>query len=202
MPVAFDDFTAFLGKAIAYGAPVTAVAVFAGKRTAEKWIDSYFTKRQKTFEHEQAKEMQRLKVKIDTVIQGALKMQEREFKVIPEAWEKVSEAFARVAWLTSPFQSYAQLRLMTPDELDEFLDSNELTDTQKQTLRDSSGMDRDQKWQKMSDWLRRNAALKAVVEADTYVKINGVFIPLDLHKQFLALTHIARTTLNSWTVGC
>jgi hypothetical protein len=201
MPVTFDEFTAFLGKVVVYGAPVTAVAVFAGKRTAEKWIDSYFTKRQKTFEHEQAKEIQRLKVKIDTVIQGALRMQEREFKIIPEAWEKVSEAYAHAQSLTSPMQSHADLEQLSPAGLEEFMTKAELSDSQKQTLRSVSKQSINKEWQTLSDWRRRNSAFKALAEADNYVKINGVFIPTDLHTRFLALTRIIHETLIAWQVG-
>src|ERR1700744_6209636 len=123
MAITFDDVGGLVGKVVLYLGSVTMVSAgiaYLAKKGFEKWIDSYFAQRQKAFEHEQAKELQRLKVKIDTVVQGALKMQEREFKIIPEAWEKVSDAFGRVAWLTNPFQSYAELRLMSTAELDEF----------------------------------------------------------------------------------
>lgn len=90
---------------------------------------------------------------------------------------------------------------MTSEELEEFLSKTELTDTQKQTLRAARPNEIDKLWQKMSDWLRRNAAMKALGEADTFVKINGVFIPVDLHEQFLALAKIVHSALVAWSIG-
>ncbi|HAL40756.1 MAG TPA: hypothetical protein DCP03_22740 [Polaromonas sp.] len=182
--ITWDDFTKLVGNLLIYGTPTVVVLGALSKKAAEKWVETYFTKRQKEFEHEQAKELQRLKVKIDTVIQGALKLQEREFRVIPESWEKVSEAYGLAMWLCSPMQEYSSLHYLSREELNEFVERSTLLETQKAKLRAADSSERDKLWQEMDTWQRRNKVRSALSEADRFVKVNGVFLPDSLRDQF------------------
>jgi hypothetical protein len=81
--------------------------------------------------------LQQLRVEIDSLLSGALKLQEREFQVLPEAWEKLDEAHALVSWLVLPMQEYPNLDRLTQPQLEEFLVASELIETQKEELRSS-----------------------------------------------------------------
>jgi hypothetical protein len=199
--ITLDDISKVIGNLVVYGAPV-GFAVWVGfKNLAAKWIDSHFAKRQKSFEHEQAKDLQRLKAQIDTVIQGALKLQEREFKLIPEAWEKASEAYGLAMWLCSPMQEFTSLEQVTDDELEEFLEKSSLLETQKAKLRAAPPRCRDQLWQEMDTWQRRNRARAALSEADRFIKINGVFLPESLRDPLHKLMEVIWDALTSYDIA-
>ncbi len=76
-------------------------------------------------------------------------MQEREFKLLPDAWGYVSEAFGLARWLCSPMQQYASLQYLSDAETEEFLAKSELLETQKEKLRGASANARDKLWQNM-----------------------------------------------------
>ena len=45
-------------------------------------------------------------------------MQEKEFETLPEAWNKLDEAYGRVSTLAAPLQTYPDLEQMTPTALE------------------------------------------------------------------------------------
>lgn len=197
-----DELTKQLGNVFIYGVPSVGIAWLFLQKAAERWVDAHFAKRQKAFEHEQAKELQRIKAKLDTVIQGSLKLQEREFKIIPEAWEHIGQAYGVASWLCSPMQTYASLEYMTPGDLDEFLSKKEwLTTGQKNQIRDLSGHSRDTRWQELDTGYRYNQARNALAEADKFLKANSIFIPDALREQFDAQVAIIWDALISFDSG-
>jgi hypothetical protein len=198
----FDGFIKLIGQVVLYGGGSVGIGWLLLQKSAERWVDAHFAKRQKEFEHEQAKELQRIKAKLDTVIQGSLKLQEREFKIIPEAWEKISEAYSVADWLCSPLQSYASLRWMSAAELEEFLSKREhLSETQKQAIRDKPLEDRDKLWQEFETNKRYNKAREALAAADGFVKANSIFLSDDLRKMFNQQVEIVWRALIAFEVG-
>lgn len=202
MGVTFDEFTQYLGRLFVYGGVSIGLFWLIGQKAAERWIDAHFARRQKEFEHEQAKELQRIKAKLDTVIQGSLKLQEREFKILPEAWEKISEAYGLACWLCAPMQSYTSLETMPPQQLDEFLSKQqELWQTQKERIRVAPVSERDKIWQDIDTRMRYAKVYKTLAEADRFLKTNSLFLPDDLRDQFNEQIEVIWDALNSFNVG-
>jgi hypothetical protein len=200
--VTFDELIKLIGQVVLYGGASVGIGWLILQKSAERWVDAHFAKRQKEFEHEQAKELQRIKAKLDTVIQGSLKLQEREFKIIPEAWEKISEAYSIADWLCSPLQSYASLRWMSDPELEEFMSKREhLSETQKQAIRDKRPEDRDKRWQELETDKRYYKARDALAAADGFVKTNSIFLPDGLREMFNKQTEVIWGALAAFEVG-
>jgi len=87
---AVDQVLRFFGEVILYGGGSAAVAYLLFRHLGQGWIEARFAERLEAFKHEQAKELQRLKVEVESLLSGALKIQDREFAVLPEAWHKLS----------------------------------------------------------------------------------------------------------------
>lgn len=196
-----DQVVEFLGRVFVYGVPSVGIVWLIFQKAVDRWVDAHFSKRQKLFEHDQAKELQRLKVKIDTVIQGTLRLQEREFKLLPEAWEKISEAFGLVIWLTSPFQQFPSIEYLTVLELDEYLENTDCFETQKQKIRDANWRDRNKILQVIEVRKRSVQANKAVSDADRFIKNNGVFLPLEILERMIDLKDKTWNCLVAHQVG-
>lgn len=200
--VTSDALFKLIGQVFLYGGVSVGIGWLILQKAAERWVDAHFAKRQKEFEHEQAKELQRIKAKLDTVIQGSLKLQEREFKIIPDAWEKISEAYTIADWLCSPLQSYASLRWMSVPELEEFLSKRDhLSETQKQAIREKRPEDRDKRWQELETDKRYFKAREALASADGFVKTNSIFLPDDLRGMFNKQTELIWKALVAFEVG-
>lgn len=128
---AVDQVLRFFGEVVLYGGGSATVAYFLFRHLGQRWIEAKFAERLEAFKHEQAKELQRLKVEVESLLSGALKIQDREFTVLPEAWHKLNEAYSLTAWVVSPIQQYPDVSRMADDELEEFLATSELLETQR-----------------------------------------------------------------------
>jgi hypothetical protein len=194
-----DEILSFFGAVVVYGGGGAAVAFLVFKHLGKGWIDARFSERLEAFKHEQAKELQRLKVEVESLLSGALKIQEREFMVLPEAWQKLNEAYSLTSWVVSPVQQYPEVGRMADDQLEEFLSSSELLESQRKRVRESS--DRNKTFVEIITWYRLNRAKKAVSELQQYTVSHGLFLPPPLKQQFAEMRPILWASLTSLEVG-
>lgn len=177
-----DAIFSFLGQLVAYGGGAAAVAYVLFQYLGKKWIENKFAERLEHLRHTQALELQRLRVEIDSLLSGAIKLQDKEFEALPEAWVKLDEAFGQVSRLVSPMQHYPDLDRLDTAQLDEFLATTKFTETQKNEMRRESR--KTTKYQELIFWYRLSDVRQAVAELHNYVERNSIFMPPDLKKLF------------------
>jgi hypothetical protein len=177
-----DPILRFLGEVVAYGGSAAAIAYLIFQFLSKSWIENKFSQKLEQYKHQQALEIQRLRVQIDSMLNGVLKIQEEEFETLPEAWSKLDEAFGRVSALTSPVQQFPNLNGMTSARLDEFLESSELFETQREEVRDSS--DKVNTYQEAVFWHRLRTVNQACAELHNYVARSGIFFPPEIKEKF------------------
>lgn len=85
-----EQVFSIFGQAIAFGGGGIAIGFGLFKWFGQKWIDSRFNRQIKELEHEQAKVVARMRVDIESSLNAILKMQEREFSILPETWGKLN----------------------------------------------------------------------------------------------------------------
>ena len=178
-----------------------AVAYLLFQYLGKRWIDARFAERLEAFKHEQAKELQHMKIEVESILSGALKLQEREFTVLPDAWQKLDEAYSVTGWVVAPMQQYPGVGKMDDDELEEFLKSSELLDSQKLRVQSASQRERDKVYQAQIFWHRIGRAKSAVGTLQTYVASHGLFLPPALKAQFSEMLPILWGALTSKEVG-
>jgi inorganic triphosphatase YgiF len=172
----------FLGEMIAYGGGSAVVAYLIFQFLGKSWIENKFAQRLDHLKHQQALELQRLRVEIDALLSGAIKLQEREFQVLPEAWQKLDEAYGLVSSLVHPMQEYPDVNRMNEQQLEEFLASTIFTDTQKDEIRFSRN-----KLEIYIDivfWHRYRKVKSAFSDLQNFVARNGIFFTPELKEQF------------------
>ncbi len=196
-----DQVLRFLGEVVVYGGGSAAVAFLLFQYLGKGWIDARFSERLEAFKHDQAKELQRLKVEVESVLSGALKLQDREFTVLPEAWHKLNDAYSLTGWVVSPLQQYPSVGRMNAAELEEFLASSELLETQRSRVRIAAGRDRDKTYQDLIFWHRLQKAKAAVGELQNYSISHGLFLPPPLKHQFSEIRPILWSALTAVEVG-
>ena len=181
-----DQIYQFIGGVVAYGGGASVIAYFIYQFLGKTWIENKFAERLEQYKHQQALELQKLRIEIDSMLSGALRIQEKEFETIPEAWRKLDEACARVSALTSPAQSYPNLDGMTPSRLEEFLKDTELFDTQKDEVRRATR--KVDAYQEAIFWHRLHSVKQACADFHTYVARYGTFFPPELKDKFTKLS--------------
>lgn len=74
------------------------------KSAGEKWLSSKFAERLEELKHVHQRELERLKLTINTSFDRTTKLHNQEFSVLPELWAKCNKAYAHVGDFTSPMQ--------------------------------------------------------------------------------------------------
>ena len=194
-----DTILKFFGEVIAYGGSSAVVAYLLFQYLGKTWIENKFSERLNQLKHQHALELQRLRLEIDSMLSGALKLQEREFQCLPEAWHKLDKAHGLVSWLVSPMQEYPNLDRSTPQQLEEFLATTEFTESQKTELRTSSS--RVETYQEIAFWYRLSKVKKAIAEINNFVARNGIFFPSEIKDKFARISELLWSAVISKEVG-
>jgi hypothetical protein len=172
----------FLGKVLAYGGGGATVAFLLFRFLGEKWIENKFAQRLDLLKHEHAKEIERLRLEINTLLSRVTKLHEREFTVVPEAWSRLQEALWRLKSFVSVFQSYPDLERMSDERLEEFLGASELLKSEKKAIRESR--ERNKTYQEIIFWHDLRGVKSTYSEFHKYLEKHCLFMPPDIRKAF------------------
>lgn len=164
-----------LGSLVLYTGTITAFTYFLFKLFTKQWIEAQFKTRLDNLKHQHNIELQRLKVEIDSLLSGSIKLQEKEFIVLPEIWGRLDEAHGRAQLVLSPFQQYADLERMAEAEMEEFLEGTDLRAYDKGRLKEASN--KNKLYQEIMFWNHIGAAKFANSELSIYLARNGIFLP-------------------------
>jgi len=130
-----DELLKILVKIIGYSGGFAVVLYWILKTFGKKWLDEKFSKRLEEFKHFQNQEFEHYKFKINKLFNRVLKIQEKEFEVLPEIWIKLQLAYSAINILTASLKSYPDLDRMNQKELEEFLSNLSYPEYQKDELR-------------------------------------------------------------------
>jgi hypothetical protein len=198
MPIT-EQAIKFIAELAVYSGGAAAFSYLLFQYLGKSWIENKFAQRLDTLKHQHELELQRLRIEIDSLLSGAIKLQEREFEYLPEAWHKLDEAHGLVTWLVSPGQEYPNLDRMNPLQLNEFLDSSKLTNSQKEEIR--SATKKDDSYQEIIFWLRLHRVEKAISDLQNFVARNGIFFPSEIKQNFKKISELLWSAVISKKVG-
>ncbi len=194
-----DSIISFLVQLIIFGGGGAAVAYALFQYLGSKWIENKFAERLEQVRHTQALELQRLRVEIDSLLSGAIKLQEKEFQTLPEAWIKLDEAYGQVSSITSPVQTSPQLDRLHSDQLEEFLTTTPFTGTQKDEIRKSGA--KTSKYDELMFRYRAAHVRKSIADLHNYVERHSIFMPPELKGLFEQAADDLWSAMSSKEVG-
>ncbi|QMV62794.1 hypothetical protein VUJ49_22760 [Pseudomonas berkeleyensis] len=161
------------------------------------WLDKKFAQSLENHRHQQSLEIQRLRVEIDSLLNGTIRLQEYEFKVLPEVWEKLYSAYSYAINLLSPFQEYNDLSQMDALRLEEFLDSSPLLGSDKKKIISADAGARNNLYQEAFIWHRMSIAHKNSVELGAYISRYAIFFPGQLKEKLDSVSKAIHSALSS-----
>jgi hypothetical protein len=186
-----EQLREFLAWFAAIGLSATAlvgIALGLFRLFGEKWIASKFDKQLEAYKHAQQREIEKLRLDINTQFDRVSKLHQHEFDVLPTLWTKLSEAYGKVSQFVSPLQSYPDLNRMTQPRLEDFLEKSELEKWQKAELFDRE--DKTTAYQNAIFWHRLSAVRSAYVGFHNYLITNGIFIQVDLKAKLMKISDV------------
>jgi hypothetical protein len=144
----------------------------------DKWLTAKFDERLESYKHEQQRQLEQLRFRINTLFDRTVKLHQREFDVLPDLWAKLNDAFGYVMAFVSPLQSHADLDNMSAAHLEDFLAKSDLAEFQKAELR--AGKDKTQRHAKIRFWYDLNEAQRKYTEFNNSFITSSIFLEPDL----------------------
>jgi hypothetical protein len=188
----WQSLASVFGQIVAYSG-IAALAAFGLFRFfGQKWIEDKFAQRLQEYRHEQAKELEDVRFRINSQFNRLTKLHEKEFDILPNVWGKLHDAYQATARCIIGFRQYPNLDQLSAEELEEFLAATQLPETAKARIRGSS-----EKWRLYADilsWIELDDAHKSFDAFHSYLVANRIFLHSDLKTKFDEIdTHM-------WTV--
>ena len=171
---AIDSIFKFVGGVVVAGGGLSLLVYQIFKKFSVKWLDSKFDQRLQELKHEQQKDLEQMKYKISALLDRSVKLHQREFDVLPEAWSKINDAYWYVRSFVSALQSYPDVDRMGAAQQEEFIKNCQLQEWQKEELRKEQ--DKTGYYQKEIYWYKSSQADQKSRDAYTYLIKNGIFI--------------------------
>lgn len=184
---------------LAAGGGGAAVAFLLFKTLGEKWIDQEVAKALEFQKHEYEVELRNLQRKIDEELSRSGKLQDREFAVLPRAWELLCDAEDALARLVSVFRQFVDVNRLELAELDEFLGRLPFSESAKDKIRGSH--DKLEVY-KECQFHHELHEVKMTLHAYTsYVRRNSVFLHDDLRVLFEKISEVIWHTIINRQIG-
>jgi hypothetical protein len=167
------------GLAILSAAGITLSAVVLAayglfKVWGAKWLDSKFAAQLEAYKAEQARELERLRHKINSAFDRTKRLHDREYEILPDVWQKLVEAKRWVDSYLAPYQEYSDVRRMDNLELEAFLADARFSDVQRREVRDS--IDRQRAYVRLYEIRRSFDVMDRIREASISLSKNGIFV--------------------------
>ena len=168
-----------------------------------KGIEHRNTLRVERLKDELTRETQRaleqIKFENSASLDRAVKFHHREFDVLPEAWGLLIDAFTITRPVTLGAAVLPDIKNMTTEQFEDFLDKIPLAGWQKNELRAAS--DPGRYYLDAISWHDLNRAKTACGEVHIYLLKNGIFMPPDIKKKFSELDDLLAAAIGERHAG-
>jgi hypothetical protein len=171
-----NNILAAIATFIVAGGGIVAFAFALFKFLGEKWLNNKFEERLASFRHEQQKEIEHLRFRINALMDRTAKLHQWEFEVLPEAWGRLNDAFNTIRGLG--FRLDQNLDGIPEEQLNEFLNKSRLTSLEQTQLKTAAN--KTEYYARCMDVYLLKDALAAYNSYEVYVRKNGIFIDRSL----------------------
>ncbi|MDP9996474.1 hypothetical protein J2W28_006947 [Variovorax boronicumulans] len=190
-----DNFWEAVGKLVATGGGAAIVTYGLVQWLGKRWIENQFNERLEKFKSDQQAVVARLRVEIESTLSGVLKVQEREFAVLPAIWEKLDFAYGVASALCAPLTRTLDIHGISDLAMEEVMTAQEMTESQKRRLRAVKGIERQTLYTDIRFSSRLHDAEDHAREYSRYIAANAIFLPETLMIELRALEGVLWTAL-------
>ncbi len=182
----YEAITQLIGDVVIYAGSMAAfsyaIFVFLGK----KWIEAKFARDIEKYKSEQEVELEKLKLNINTLFNKVLKIQDREYDILPTLWGKLHILKLAVSNTITLFKQIPKLNSYSNEDLKKFIHNNNIpNDIAEKLYRES---DKQKYYSLYLDALQMKVALNAFSEFSEYFEVNKIFLSSEI-KEKTSLIH-------------
>ena len=167
----------------------------------QKWIEQKFSKSLEEFKHEQAKEIAKQQLQIDTIFNRVSKLHDKEFEILPQIWKRLNAANILIQRIEFGYNKFPDLNKMTSEDLEKFMDESDLNfnESEKALMRTQS--DKIKVYFKINKSKEFKDAYNAYSQFHIYHAENSIFMKSDLKTKIEAIDKLLRSLLGASDVG-
>jgi hypothetical protein len=140
------------------------------------------------FKAQQARELEALRERLNHLGDRGKRANELEFNAIAAVWEKFIEAYTATDAAIISFVQIPDLNTMNGDERDKYLETTELSPSQKEQVRSSA--DPTDMLSKNLIWRQIATAGEQIFLAHKAIRRERIFLPEDLRLEFMRMLDI------------
>ena len=191
MDVVFET----VGKVIAVGGSSVFIAYSVFHFLGKNWLENKFKESLEAYKHEQRKEIERLRLEINTQFNRTTKIHEKEIEILPIAWKKLRSSIDAIEYFTIPLRAIPNFNAMTEAELEEYLEGTVFRDSEKKRLRESKDIFKDH--QEIAFWHDLHNTKSEFRQFHLYIKENSIFMQSDLKHKFEEIDNTMWSAINN-----
>jgi len=120
------------------GSGIVTFILWLCKSYLDKWLGARFNEQLEEYKGRQARELERLKLRINSEFDRVTKLNQKEFEVLPEIWRKLCLLFNQVELLNVDFHRVPDFQNMNDSQIDKFLTNEGFSDASKETILESA----------------------------------------------------------------
>lgn len=177
-----DEILKFIGQMVFVGGGAAAITlglfIFLGK----SWVDRKFAQALEKYKGQQNTELEKLKLKINTLFNKVVKIHDREYEILPGLWQKLVILELEVARAVNMFKQMPDLDKFSPEVLDDFLEVEKVPKIVAEQIRRSRN--KITEYDSYCDRKQMNVALGAFHNYKQYFDENKIFLREDIKKRF------------------
>jgi hypothetical protein len=185
-------FLGFGGLTIGTAA-LAAWALF--KKWGEEWLSIRFQKNLEEAKAEQAREMERLRHRINSTFDRISKLNTREFETLPEIWGYLVDANGWASDYTNLVQSFPNILFMDDDQMREMLDGTTFTATQKRDIMAVTDKDRLDKFIEIRELHWYAETMQKLRDFNQHFRKNSIFVHRDLKAKIDEMFELIRKAI-------
>jgi hypothetical protein len=185
------DVMAFIGTVLVAGGGGAVVAFGLIRLFAEKWLNTKFEERLESLKQEHRKEIERLRLTINTLMDRATKLHQREFDALPEVWGRLNDAFVRTCGLAFQFQP--NIDDLPEEQLNDYLSKSPLEKWEQAAVKAATDK---------TGYYASRMVVHSLGDAFTtynnyglYLRKNGIFIESRLRDKFYEFEKLIQEAL-------
>ena len=181
-------------------AAICAYGVF--KWLGQQWLEQHFKKRLEELKHEQNKEIEDIRHRIQSMFSRISKIHEKEFECLPRAYSLMHEAHGKAILATGAgFKYYPDFTKMQAGEASVELEQSKLLSYQKVELLALAGKDRQTYYRKAMQDIELREAGTAQMVFHNYLVENRIFMNVDLRNRFNTIDSALHKSLTEYVIG-
>jgi hypothetical protein len=184
---------ALLARLFAVGGGGAVVAYGIFQWLGKTWLAQHFNRQLEQFKADQQKELERVRHEINALFSRISKIHEKEFQVLPTAWQLLHKANGAVLHVVQAVKRFPDFTQIPEADFERFLEMCPLLDFQKNELR--LAKDRQKFYEESIFWVELNEAKRAQAALNNYLALNSIFMTKGLQQQFKGINDAFRNIL-------